>query len=989
MPAHEARQANSQDSCPTLDDLLRLIDGVVDPSSQISQHVSVCKACQERLNEHTSSKLVQPAWYKPTSVDRESAARVLSSLYRRLELVESKSDLDSNQPVQLQPAMIPGSIGELKQYLIVRELASGGSATVFEGVDRNSGQRVAIKFIRSRDPMVLKRAEREVRAVQKLNHPNVIPIHTIEMSEDHRLFLVMPLFEGKTLADWIDSQGPMPSDTAVQVVKQIAVALMAAHDAGIWHRDVKPSNIMIDDQFTAWLTDFGLASVYGDDTTLTESGTLMGTPAYMSPEQAKAGKQIDHRSDVYSLGATFYECITGTRPFRGIPQKIIRDVLLVDPPRPRLLVEQIPIDIETICLKAMQKDAPDRYQTIQQFHDDLVRWQKGQRIQAKRVGSLQSLWQWSKREPRLSGTIAVSLAAIFVALIVSVFNWQRAEQRSRLAESRFDQARQAIDRLADVSESLVGNDPAIESVRQSLLGSVEQFLGDLVRERPTDPDNLEKYYLTIHRLARIRGIVSGPDSSIQLRETALAESSNDLTRYSKHEGIRQAHCLLGIGLASMLYEKGRQQESLDLLDAIAPKLDQSNLGDHAILAALHQMKGSVYAARYTFQEAKNELDMALSFGKSAQATEKVSIGTVVARANHTLGLCEMLLGNPQAAEKPLSECIDYFDAACQKTPNNENAFNAWFSTLINLERSYIQRRQSEKALEINQQISSKTKSHLAKYPSHRIPQFVWLSLRTDAEICRIQLGKYSEAMEELGKIQAEIAQLAIDFPQDLYVTRSQLLAGSTAAIAALHLGQLTDAASLVDRFESSIRTIDHTKKNQVFQLEDAVMWYVLRALIHEHAGEYDQSLACWSRAVELQPSRFSQAIKLLQSQTQYRSENGQFNDRSSISADNRRRGLEELQQMIIVTAVASDWADGLLASSYQFVALEAEAGLQKSDTESVTATQELRYQAAGKLESMRARGFFEPAVHAKRLQSDPILRTISPAGAAKVEQEIN
>ena len=192
----------------------------------------------------------------------------------------------------------------------------------------------------------------------------------------------MEYLAGPTLGRLIEPGSGMEPRRAAELIAQVADGLAAAHDAGLVHRDIKPDNIMIDSPTgRAKLMDFGLAREEAGGESLTREDILAGTPTHMSPEQAR-GQPLDGRSDVYSLGVTLYECLTGEVPFRGTPHMVIRQVCEDEPRPPRRLNDRIPRDLETICLKAMAKEPAGRYPSARDLGDDLRRWLRGESIRA-------------------------------------------------------------------------------------------------------------------------------------------------------------------------------------------------------------------------------------------------------------------------------------------------------------------------------------------------------------------------------------------------------------------------------------------------------------------------------------------------------------------------------------------------------------------------------------------------------------------------------
>jgi hypothetical protein len=234
-------------------------------------------------------------------------------------------------------------------------------------------------------------------------------------------------------------------------VHQVALGLAAAHARGVVHRDIKPSNILLDaGSGRAKLTDFGLARVLAADASASQSGGIVGTPAYMSPEQILSPSRIDARSDIYSLGVVLYELLTGERPFRGLAHMVLQHVVHDEPRSPRSLNDSIPRDLETITLKCLAKEPARRYATAQALADDLEHWAKGQPIQARPIGAAERLIRWCRRNPAVGGlTAAAALLLVAGTLISSYFAIQA---KGRAVESLAN-AKQANDNAAEASRN--------------------------------------------------------------------------------------------------------------------------------------------------------------------------------------------------------------------------------------------------------------------------------------------------------------------------------------------------------------------------------------------------------------------------------------------------------------------------------------------------------------------------------------------------------
>lgn len=270
--------------------------------------------------------------------------------------------------------LIGQSIG---RYHILEQLGEGGMATVYKAYDMRLEANVAIKFIRTdklghqTDSMIRQRFEREARLLAHLTHPNIVKI--IDYGEYRtQPYLVMPYLSGGTLKQMLTGT-PMPYQTAAKILLPVARALYSAHQQGMIHRDVKPSNILLTDSGEPMLSDFGVAKILEEDGTtaeLTATGVGIGTPEYMAPEQAE--KTIDHRADIYSLGTVLYEMITGCKPYRADTPLAVLIKRASEPlPRPKKLVPNLPDKVEQVLLKALARNPSDRYATADEFANEL------------------------------------------------------------------------------------------------------------------------------------------------------------------------------------------------------------------------------------------------------------------------------------------------------------------------------------------------------------------------------------------------------------------------------------------------------------------------------------------------------------------------------------------------------------------------------------------------------------------------------------------
>jgi serine/threonine protein kinase len=417
----------------------------------------------------------------------------------------------------------------LGDFELVRELGHGGMGVVYEARQVSLNRRVALKVLfggLGLTPKAVQRFHREAEAAARLHHTNIVPIYATG-DQDGTHFYAMELVDGPSLDHVIrqarqheastdpappsdlaatspylgDGTSPTPLvqapslgsgsgyfDTVARLVAEVADALDYAHGQGVIHRDIKPSNLLLSPAGRLSVNDFGLARVL-EQPGMTMTGEFVGTPAYMSPEQVTSGRiPLDHRTDIYSLGATLYELLTLSPPFTGSRRdQVLAQIIQKEPVPPRRLNGSVPRDLETICLKCLEKDPDRRYPTAKELAEDLRRYVNRFAILAKRAGPLVRLKKWVKRNPALSAAGFVVLLALTLAGLVA---WRAYEAERQLQAQLLDEKRQAAIEKAIVSAmggQLADADAALLEAerlgaglaeRRFVAGILSQYRGD-------------------------------------------------------------------------------------------------------------------------------------------------------------------------------------------------------------------------------------------------------------------------------------------------------------------------------------------------------------------------------------------------------------------------------------------------------------------------------------------------------------------------------
>ena len=514
---------------------------------------------------------------------------------------DRETEADAKQPEHLALRTLAQRL-PAGRYLLDRLIATGGAAAVYLAYDQHLNREVAIKVLANDSLRDRQRFQREARLLAELDHPNIVrvldfgilasEVATDDIASFAQCYLVMEYLAGGTAAQIGIDQPAWSNDEfgfnrMAELLATAADGLAAAHAHGFVHRDVKPGNLLLDrNRSTIKVADFGIARLMDTDRTqFTRTGELLGTPVFMSPEQVTANAVVTSASDIYSLGATMYQLLTGVAPYQGGPAAVLRQIVDSSPVSPRLIAPKIPEDLETICVRAMQPESSARYVSMQQLADDLRRFARGEPIVAKPISTTTKVLRFLRKNKSFAAVLAVCFGLAFIltslsAAAVVVFRYQneqlqQAAQNERDAKQAAESALKASITAADdlllavtTETEFLPRAPGSQMVTQKLLERARDYFKNFLE---TNQGNATLNYQLARAHAGLASVALrvGDRESLE-RETEDALALIEQIPESELSQVQRAalQCDTVMVLANYLTDAGEAKRSLPMLEQV-------------------------------------------------------------------------------------------------------------------------------------------------------------------------------------------------------------------------------------------------------------------------------------------------------------------------------------------------------------------------------------------------------------------------------------
>ncbi len=601
--------------------------------------------------------------------------------------------------------LIPKVLGD---YELLDELGKGGMGIVYRARQRRANRIVALKIIRpdrlgslsaSSQSGIIERFRKEAQAAARLQHDNLVTVYEVgEIDGCH--YFSMQYVEGNSLADRL-RKGPLDNKEAARFLEPICRAVHAAHQVGVLHRDIKPQNILIENEtLRPRIADFGLAKLADDEAELTQSGEMMGTPPYMPPEQFGDAAHCTSKADIYSLGATLYHSLSGRPPFQAATSiATMRQVLEQDAVSLRTLNAAVDVDLETLCMRCLEKEPERRIGSAEELADELKRYINGEPILSRPLSRSQKLVRWCRRNPVIASLIGAVAASLLLAVGALAFTAVRTEQARKdvaksldetkvaqtLSEVSFQDALSAVNEFfTRVSEERLLNEPGAQGLRKELLDLAKSYYLRLLDRRGGDESVQEELAATHYRLGLITEELDSPRASLKSYETArtmltvqLQKHPNSTARqkFSSNtlNAMGRAHTRLGeLDQAETLFKESRQIRAA-LVGATTDIVERTEFerllaNTNMNLALIEKQRGNLDIALKLMTQAQEDRQASLANDRKNRKLRRD-----LAKGDYNLANLAIDRDEPMAAvtvEKHARKAIERFEELLKDAPDD-------------------------------------------------------------------------------------------------------------------------------------------------------------------------------------------------------------------------------------------------------------------------------------------------------------------------------
>ncbi len=667
-------------------------------------------------------------------------------------------------------AISPDLLPTIPGYEVVSRLGQGGMGRVFKARHLGLRRLDAIKMVAvGANPHLITRFMDEARAIARLKHPNIAQVYD-SGEVDGQPFYAMELVEAGTLAQKLNRQ-PQEARWSARLIMTLAQAVHYFHEQGIIHRDLKPSNVLMEADGEPKIADFGLVKNIGSDSQNTETGDIIGTPSYMSPEQASGMvKSIGPASDIYALGAILYECLTGRPPFQtpdGMQTLML--VITEEPVPPSKLVPKLPKDLNTICLKCLEKLPGRRYVTAQALADDLIRFLEGESIIARPVGRVEKTWKWCRKRPAWAALILVGLLSL-IGFTAGFFWLTTAYSALSAAKKESDMHLRAssvvISRLAVSYSEDLASIPHTESIRRKGLDDARKVFEKLISFRPHDLESREQYVTYCMQLAGIERSLGNYDRADEVYQSAF-HMLDQLIRDSDDVQYRAEYLSLLVHQATLARERSQPEKSQEYMKSAEPLVQILTAEKHPRCIALHSLIdyhsacGNVFRQEQKFDESEREYRQALAYinqtiameGTQGQKSEEL------AKAYNNLGT--ILLFQIQ-----FEEAAKQFDLAIQTLPTETHPRIRNVLAMFQSNQAVVaeQLKQWSNAWAAYDHAATTFKQLMADFPEVPDYRYRWAKIKVNL-IRSLMEHDYRKTPGEIEQVQPVLEQLVKDYPQ--------------------------------------------------------------------------------------------------------------------------------------------------------------------------------------------------------------------------------